>query len=277
MVSAFSGVIQFENWPGFESRVERNTHRILDLLDEYGIKATFFVLGWVAEYYPKLVRDIYNRGHEVGSHGYNHRLIYDLTLQEFRDDLRRSKSIIEDAIGQRIIGYRATSYSITRQTLWALDLLIEEGFLYDSSIFPIYHDRYGYPEFSRFAVTVQRPGGGNILEVPPSTIRFMGRNIPIAGGGYLRLFPIRFTEWVIHRLNEKEGQPAIIYIHPWEIDMEQPRINGRRLSVLRHYINIETTMNKLYYLLKIFKFGPLREVFHARGVHVNCTGPQKLV
>lgn len=262
MVSAFADVVRFEDWHKYESRVERNTHRILDLLDENGVKATFFVLGWVAEHYPKLVREISSRGHEVACHGYNHRLAYDLTLQEFRGDTLKSKKLIEDTIGMSVNGYRATSYSIMEHTLWALDVLIEEGFIYDSSIFPIYHDRYGYPEFSRFFTRVSRQGLGDIFEIPLSTIRLFGRNIPVAGGGYLRLFPLRFIDWGLRRLNEKENQPAIVYIHPWELDTEQPKLNGRRLSVLRHYINMETTVTKLSRLLKVFRFGPINRVFH---------------
>ena len=262
MVTAFSDVVKSEDWSKYESRVENNTLQILDILDEYRVKATFFTLGWVAEHYPKLVSEIHRRGHEVASHGYNHRLTYDLSLQEFREDVRRSKALLEDIVGESIVGYRATSYSIMKKSLWALDILIEEGFTYDSSIFPIHHDIYGYPEFSRFPVNIHREGVGDILEIPISTISIFGKNIPIAGGGYLRLFPIRFTEWGIHRLNEKEGKPVIVYIHPWELDPKQPRLNGRRLSIFRHYINMETTSSKLRGLLSKFKFAPINQVFH---------------
>lgn len=261
MVSAFADVVKFEEWQNYESRVEQNTLRILDLLDRCSVKATFFVLGWVAQHYPKLVREIYNRGHEIACHGYNHRLAYDLSLKEFREDTRRSKALIEDAAGVAVIGYRAASYSILKKSLWALDILIEEGFAYDSSIFPIYHDRYGYPEFSRFATKVHREGAGEIVEVPLSTIRLLGRNIPIAGGGYLRFFPAWFTEWGIRRINEKEKQSAVIYLHPWELDTEQPRLRGRTFSVFRHYINIETTEIKLHRLLQLFRFETIKAAF----------------
>lgn len=262
MVSAFADVIKFGDWSSYESRVARNTNRVLDLLDEYGVKATFFTLGWVAEHHPKLIREIHHRGHEIACHGYNHRLAYDLSLQEFREDTKRSKTLIEEVTGTSIVGYRATSYSLIKETFWALDILIEEGFTYDSSIFPIYHDRYGYPEFNRFSMKVSRPGIGEILEIPLSTIRLFGRNVPIAGGGYLRLFPLWFIEWGLRRLNEKEKQPAIIYLHPWELDTEQPRLNGSRRSVFRHYINLETTAVKLHRLLKVFRFGPVNQVFN---------------
>lgn len=261
MVSAFADIVKFEDWPRYESRVERSTRQILDLLESYGVKATFFVLGWVAEHQPGLIREIHARGHEIACHGYNHRLAYNLSLKEFQDDTRRSKRLIEDTIGAPVAGYRAASYSIMEHSLWALDVLIEEGFLYDSSIFPIHHDFYGYPTFNRFPIRVQRAGVGNILEVPLSTLRFFGKNFPIAGGGYLRLFPIRFIEWGIRRLNETERQPAVLYLHPWEVDIEQPRLNGRRLSVLRHYIHMDRTMAKLQHLLNTFQFGPIQKVF----------------
>jgi polysaccharide deacetylase family protein (PEP-CTERM system associated) len=245
MVSAFADRVRFEDWPKFESRVERNTRRILDLLDEHAVRATFFVLGWVGERHPGLVREIHDRGHEVSCHGYNHRLIYDLTPAEFREDTRRAKGILEDAAGKRVIGYRATSYSVVKRTLWALDVMIEEGFQYDSSIFPVHHDRYGYPGAERFAHVIKRPSGA-IVEFPPTTYRLFGQNIPVAGGGYLRLFPTLVTK-----------QPAIFYVHPWEIDMLQPRIKGTWLSELRHYVNLDTTFPKLTACLAEFKFKPL--------------------
>lgn len=261
MVSAFANVVKFEDWSKYESRVEQNTYKILDLLEDHKVKATFFVLGWVAEHYPKLIREIHRRGHEVACHGYNHRLVYDLSLKEFQEDTRKAKTVIEDTIGMAIFGYRAASYSILQKSLWALDILIEEGFVYDSSIFPIYHDRYGYHGFNRFPVNIKRGERGNIMEVPLSTIRLLGKNIPIAGGGYLRLFPIKFVKWAIRSLNEKEIQPAVIYFHPWEIDPEQPRLNGSRRSTFRHYINMDETFAKISHLLDTFRFGPIREVF----------------
>lgn len=261
MVSAFADVVKFEEWSKYESRVERNTQRVLDLLDEYGVKATFFILGWIAEHYPELIRKIHCRGHEVACHGYNHRLAYDLSLKEFREDTKKAKALIEDIIGEAIKGYRAASYSIIKRSLWPLDILIEEGFTYDSSIFPIYHDLYGYPEFGRFPQVIKRDVAGEILEIPLSTIRIFGKNVPIAGGGYLRLFPIRFIEWSIHALNKKEEQPAIIYFHPWEIDPEQPKIYGNSLLTFRHYINIHKSFFKIKRLLNSFRFGPIREIF----------------
>ncbi len=256
MVSAFSDIIRFENWETFDSRVEKNTYRILDLLNEYRVKATFFILGWVGEHYPNLVRDIHKAGHEVASHGYNHRLVYELSPEEFRADIRKAKRILEDISGDSVIGYRAASYSVVRETFWALDILIEEGFSYDSSIFPVYHDRYGVPDADRFPNLISR-GGSTIWEFPPSTYRFLGSNVPVSGGGYFRLFPLWISRSAINRINSKEDKPVIFYLHPWEIDEEQPRLNGRMLSKLRHYVNLSSTYSKLSTLLKEFQFQPI--------------------
>lgn len=263
MVSGFADTIKFEDWRGYESRVERNTLKILDVLDEYRVKATFFILGWVAERHPGIVKEIQKRGHELACHGYNHRLVYELSPEDFRKDIRTAKRIIEDISGAPIHGYRAASYSITEKSMWALDILIEEGFRYDSSIFPIFHDRYGYPGFSRFAVPHKMDGKGEILEIPLSTIRFFSKNIPIAGGGFLRLFPVRFIEWGIRSLNVKEAQPAIIYLHPWEVDEDQPRLNGGRLSSFRHHVNISKTLPKVRRLLETFRFATVKDTFTA--------------
>jgi polysaccharide deacetylase family protein (PEP-CTERM system associated) len=215
----------------------------------------------VAEHYPKLIKELQRCGHELACHGYNHRLVYNLSHNEFREDTRRTKKIIEDITGEPVIGYRSPSYSITKNSLWALDILIEEDFKYDSSIFPIYHDIYGYPEFNRFSVKVSNNGGDSILEIPLSTVRFFGKNIPIAGGGYLRFAPVRLVERAINLLNNKEVQPAIIYFHPWEVDPEQPKLNGGRISSFRHYTNIAKTIPKLRHLLDNFQFGPIKQVF----------------
>lgn len=256
MVSAFSDVVRFEDWPGYESRVERNTRVFLNLFEKHGVRATFFILGWIAERHPGLVRDIQQAGHEIASHGYNHRCIFDITPAEFREDLRRSKAILEDIAGAPVIGFRAASYSIIRQTLWALDILIEEGFAYDSSIFPILHDRYGLVDAERFPHVIKREGG-SITEFPPSTYRVLGQNIPVAGGGYLRLLPLKLTKAAVRSINEKERNIAILYLHPWEIDTEQPRLNGRWLSRFRHYINLDSTLPKLKGFLSEFSFTPL--------------------
>lgn len=258
MVSAFSDVVRFEDWPRHESRVEMNTRVLLNLFEKHGVRATFFILGWIAERHPGLVRDIQRAGHEIASHGYNHRCIFDITPAEFREDLRRSKAILEDITGAPVIGFRAASYSIIRQTLWALDILIEEGFAYDSSIFPILHDRYGLVDAERFPHVIKREGG-SIREFPPSTYRLLGQNIPVAGGGYLRLLPLKLTKAAVRSINEKEKNIAILYLHPWETDTEQPRLNGRLISRVRHYLNLASTLPKLTALLQEFKFKPICE------------------
>lgn len=262
MVSAFSDIIDVDQWGKYESRVTDNTLIILDLMEKYDVKATFFVLGWVAEHYPNIVKEIFRRKHEVACHSYAHRLIYNLSYKEFRDDTKIAKAVIEDVIGEKVYGYRAPSYSITKKSLWALDVLGEEGFLYDSSIFPIYHDRYGYPEFNRFPITIETNGIGKILEIPMSTIRILRQNIPVGGGGYLRLYPIKFTEWAIRNLNEVENKAAVVYIHPWELDPNQPRLNGKKSAIIRHYMNLGKTKDRVAFLLEKFKFGSVRRVYY---------------
>lgn len=258
MVSAFADIVRFEDWHKYESRVEKNTYALLELLDAHNTKATFFVLGWIAENHRKMVSDIHEAGHEVASHGYNHRLIYDLSPEEFRQDVRTSKRILEAVTGSPVIGYRAASYSIMKKNLWALDILIEEGFRYDSSIFPIHHDRYGFPESERFLHVIKRDNG-SIVEFPPTTYRLFGQNIPVAGGGYLRLFPSGAVRKAIRSINNKEGKSAVLYLHPWEIDVNQPRLNGKWKSRVRHYINLKSTLPKLKSFIAEFKFRPLSE------------------
>lgn len=258
MVSAFSDVIRPEEWDFRESRLESNTMRVLDLLGSAGAKGTFFVLGWVAERFPGIVQEIDRRGHEVACHSYRHRLVYRMTFGEFREDARISKAILEQTIGKAVHGYRAPSFSITKESFWALEILKEVGFSYDSSIFPIHHDRYGYPEFPRFPSKIET-GSGPIIEVPLSTVQILGKNIPVGGGGYLRLFPYPFTEWAIRRLNDKERRAAILYFHPWEVDPEPPRMNGTFLSRVRHYGNIGQTESRVGRLMRNFRFGPVYE------------------
>ncbi len=258
-VSAFESVVPSDSWGSYESRVEKNTYLLLDLLEETQAYATFFVLGWVAQRHPKLVKAIHQRGHEVSSHGYSHQRVYTQTPDKFREETRLSKKILEDIIGKAVNGYRAASYSITGESLWAIDILIEEGFLYDSSIFPVVHDRYGIPNAERFSHVIERQSG-SIREFPLSTLRFCGVNLPVGGGGYLRLFPYSLTKWAIKHLNLKEQQPAIVYLHPWEVDPKQPRINGSRLSKFRHYVNLGKTEQTLRSLLSDFKFAPMSDL-----------------
>jgi polysaccharide deacetylase family protein (PEP-CTERM system associated) len=261
MVSAFSNVISVDHWDRYECRLGAVMPRLLDLLDRYGVKGTFFVLGWVAERYPDIVREIRGRGHEVACHSHRHRLVYEQTPGQFREDTRKAKRILEDILGEPIRGYRAPSYSVTTASLWALDILAEEGFEYDSSVYPVRHDRYGIPGFGRFPRRVEGNGAGGIVEIPPSTVRILGMTLPFGGGGYLRLFPVGWTEWALRDLNGREGQPAVVYVHPWEMDPDPPRMRGSAFSEFRHYVNIGTTEEKLSRLLRGFGFGPMRQVF----------------
>lgn len=259
-VSAFENEAPRRRWHTFTSRVDRNTDRLLEIFDDVGVRATFFVLGWVAERFPDLVRRIRLAGHELASHSYAHRLIYRMTPDEFREDLRRAKAILESAAGVHVLGYRAPSYSITRDSMWALDVLIEEGYVYDSSIYPIHHDRYGIPSWPRHAQCLQRMTG-TIWEFPGSTVSWGGMNFPIGGGGYFRLFPYEWTRRGIAHVNERERRPAIFYLHPWEIDPDQPRIDAGYLTRVRHYRNLHKTEERLRRLLAEFSFGPMSEVF----------------
>ena len=259
-VAAFENTIPRASWDGLEPRVERNTRRLLDLCDRHAVQGTFFVLGWVAERWPQLVRDIRDAGHELGTHGQDHRRVTTLTRQEFRADVRRSKQTIEDAAGVEVIGYRAPSYSIVRETLWAVDVLAEEGFRYDSSIFPIRHDRYGIPDFPRFPRPLRGHDGTALHEVPISTVRLAGMNLPFVGGGYLRHFPFSFIRWGMERLNGFERRPAILYVHPWEIDPDQPLQPVRWLTRLRHYRNLHRTEERLTRLFSDYSFTTIREV-----------------
>ncbi len=258
-VSAFETVVSRDRWNDLPSRVVPNTERLLGILAEHEVHATFFVLGWVADRFPSLLSRITDLGHEVASHGYWHQLVYSQSPRAFREDIRRSKDVLEAATGQRVEGYRAPSFSITSQSLWALDILIEEGFRYDASIFPIRHDRYGIPDSPRHPYVLPR-ASGSLVEVPGSTARLGAMNLPVAGGGYFRLLPYAWTRWGIARLNARERRPAVFYLHPWEVDPDQPRLQASRLSRFRHYRNLRETEPRLRRLLREFQFAPLRRV-----------------
>ncbi len=258
-VSVFDGLVPRSRWTSLESRVCSNTERLLAIFADANVRATFFVLGWVAERYPQLVTSIAEAGHEIASHGFGHRLIYDQTRAAFRDDVRRSKDLLEASSGKRVLGYRAPSYSITPATLWALDVLIEEGFSYDASIFPIRHDRYGIPHSPRHPYVLPRESG-SIVEAPASTANWAGMNLPVAGGGYFRILPYEWTRRGIARINRHEGRPAIFYLHPWEVDPAQPRLSAGWLSRFRHYRNLDQTEGRLRQLLADFRFSTLQGV-----------------
>ncbi len=258
-VAALAEAVDRDDWHSMEYRVEANTDRLLELFDRHQIKATFFTLGWVAEKSPALVQRIRDAGHEIASHGYSHQLIYNQTPEVFREETRRSKSILEGIIGEPIYGYRAASYSITARSRWALDILCEEGFTWDSSIFPVHHDRYGMPGTPFAPYQLQAPNGGVLTEFPLSTCPLGNYRLPIAGGGYFRLFPYWLSRWGLGRIN-KAGQPFIFYLHPWEIDTGQPRLKVKALSRFRHYNNLDKCMQRLENLLGDFKFAPVSSV-----------------
>jgi polysaccharide deacetylase family protein (PEP-CTERM system associated) len=259
-VEAFASKIPYSQWPQFPQRVRENTLRVLDLFAEHDCRATFFVLGWVAEREPRLVREIAERGHEVACHSYAHRRVFTMTRAEFREDLRRARAAIEDAAGLQIFGYRAPTFSIRRDSLWALEILAEEGFLYDSSIFPIRHDLYGSPGAPRFAHRMELSGGRSIVEVPMSTARLGSMNLPVGGGGYLRLLPMSYTRWALRWIHRRENQPAILYFHPWEIDLEQPRLVGSWKSRFRHYTGLKRMESRLRNLLRDGRYKPMIEL-----------------
>jgi polysaccharide deacetylase family protein (PEP-CTERM system associated) len=255
-VEAFADVVDRRSWESYPCRVVENTRRILDLADRLEIHGTFFILGWVAERYPALVREIVSRGHEPACHSYWHRLIYKLSPAEFREDTIRAKDVIEQAAGMPVSGYRAPSYSITSCFLWALDALAEAGFRYDSSIFPIQHDIYGIPDAPRLPFRVETPSG-ELVEYPITTFKLGSRNMPVGGGGYLRIFPFWYTRMGFRRV-AAENAPLIVYIHPWEVDPEQPRLAGRLKSRLRHYTNLSKTQSRLSRLLQMGEFSSFR-------------------
>ena len=258
-VAAFDGVLAREGWDQQPRRVDRNTHAVLDLFARCGVKGTFFTLGWVAERHPDLVRRMAADGHEVASHGYDHAKVSTLTPAQFRADIRRTKALLEDLSGQPVRGYRAPSYSIGRDNLWALEVLQEEGHVYSSSIYPIRHDHYGMPEAPRFAFRT-RPEG--LLELPVTTVNVAGQQLPCGGGGYFRLLPYRLCRWALRRVNQHDGRAGIFYFHPWEIDPGQPRVPHAPLkSRVRHYVNLDSMERRIERLLRDFRWGRMDEVF----------------
>ena len=258
-VAALSKVIARDQWHTMESRVERSTQRLLDLFGSRGVKCTFFVLGMVAEHKPQLVKEISQRGHEVACHGYSHQLIYTQKQQVFRDETLRAKGMLEDIVQVPVIGYRAASYSITQNSLWALDILAEAGFTYDSSIFPVRHDRYGIPNAEEQPHILKTPSGYSLAEFPLSICKIFRYNLPVAGGGYFRLFPYALTKYAFGRLNGS-GKSAVFYLHPWEVDPDQPRFNPSLLSKFRHYNNLDKCEQRLTRLISDFQFTTLRDV-----------------
>ncbi|MDY0747235.1 DUF3473 domain-containing protein [Paucibacter sp. R3-3] len=257
-VSAFAPYIARGDWDSRECRVERNMERILALLAERQVKATFFTLGWIAERYPHLVRAIVEQGHELASHGYGHQRASDLSREAFAEDIGRAKKLLEDLGGRPVLGYRAPSFSIGEGNLWAFDVLREAGYRYSSSVYPIAHDHYGMPDSPRFAYPVR----DGLLEVPVTTLRMFNRNLPSSGGGYFRLLPYALSRWMIRQVNAVDQQSAVFYFHPWEIDAEQPRIPGiDGKTRFRHYVNIPRTHGRIAQLLSDFAWGRMDEIF----------------
>ena len=265
-VQAFASVVDRARWGDFTPRVEANTQRLLGLLRARGIRGTFFVLGWVAERFPGLVRAIAEAGHEVASHGMSHRLVYEQTPTVFREETRRAKGLLEDLVQRPLLGYRAATYSITARSLWALDILAEEGFRYDSSIFPMHHDHYGIPDAPTEPYTLTTPNGAQLAEFPISVLRWHGLTIPVAGGGYFRLFPYSLTRWALRKINEAK-EPFVFYLHPWEVDPGQPRIAGAGFkSRFRHYQNLARCESRLEQLLDDFAFVAVEDVLRQKGL-----------
>jgi polysaccharide deacetylase family protein (PEP-CTERM system associated) len=258
MVEAFAGSVLRSSWNAWPSRVVASTQRVLDLFEKHNTKGTFFFVGWVAHEYPELVREVAARGHELACHSFWHRPVYSLTPEEFREDTRTAVTAIENAAGVKVHGYRAPSWSITKECLWALDILAEQGFTYDSSIFPIHHDLYGVAGAARFPYTVHCGNGLTLREHPPATVRILGQNLPGAGGGYLRILPMAYTHWLFRKFERDYNERVVVYIHPWELDPEQPRLKDKIKSRIRHYTNLEIMEARLAELLAEYPFQPFQ-------------------
>jgi len=253
-------VIPLSKWHDFEYRIERNGHIILDLLDESNIKATFFILGYIAEKFPHLIKEIHNRGHVLGTHGYSHIQVYKQKPSEFAEDIKKSIGVITDSTGQKIYGFRAPIFSIVEKSMWALDILLEQGLIYDSSIYPVLNYRYGVVSNQRFIHNLSTPGSNSIIEIPIAAARYFNMNFPVGGGAYLRILPYRVIKTGLKSIN-KEGFPFVFYIHPWEIDPDHPRIDLPFRISATHYFNLKSTKKKLRKLFNDFKFAPIEEVF----------------
>jgi polysaccharide deacetylase family protein (PEP-CTERM system associated) len=272
-VSAFSGRIDREEWEKWPCRVEASTETVLRLLAENGASGTFFILGWIAERYPGLVRWIAAEGHEIASHGNAHERVSTQSPEAFRDDVRRTRSLLEDISGTAVKGFRAPSFSMTEDTVWAFDILAEEGYRYSSSVYPIRHDHYGLPSWPR---RPHKPrGDGGILEVPVATLRLFGRNLPCGGGGYFRLSPsYRISRWALREANRRDAGPSVVYFHPWEVDTGQPRVPDLPLAArLRHYTNLDRMESRLRRLLRDFRWDRMDNLFLETAASAHPDGP----
>ncbi len=277
-VAALSHVIKPSQWDSLPSRVVQNTERLLELFKQYDVKSTFFVLGWVAERFPDLIRKLSDDGHEIASHGYSHQLIYNQSREIFREETIRSKKLLEDITGNPVHGYRAASYSITRESLWALDILCEAGFNWDSSIFPIRHDRYGIPDSPKAPYSIQTESGNVIREFPLTTAKVFGLSVPAAGGGYFRQFPYPLFRYLFRNASGLGTRPQMFYLHPWEIDPDQPRYNNASwFSRFRHYTNLDQCYGRLETLLQDFRFGTVSESYNAYDPDESLTRNSQMV
>ncbi len=264
-VSDFEAAVRLDEWDRYESRVVANTRRILKMLAEFKVKGTFFILTWNAERHPELVEEIAADGHEIASHGYSHRLVYEQGRELYKEDLERSQEILNGILGEPVRGYRAPSFSVTSQSMWALDVMLEAGIEYDSSIFPVQDSLYGIPGALRFPFVIHESGHRRLVEFPMTTTRVAGRNLPLGGGAYLRMLPYQYMRWGMRRVN-REGEPAVVYLHPWEIDPAQPRLKTRgKRGFSTHYVKLHAMEEKLRRLLSEFRFGPMRQVLAERG------------
>jgi polysaccharide deacetylase family protein (PEP-CTERM system associated) len=270
-VEAFAEIVPRDSWDFWPCRVVESTRAVLDLFDRHETKATFFFLGWIAKKFPALVREVQGRGHELACHSFWHRRIYSLTPEEFRRDTQQAKDVIEQASGAQVIGYRAPSWTITNKSMWALDLLAEMGFLYDSSIYPIRHDIYGVPGAHRLPHTLSCGNGKSLREFPPTTVRIAGVTLPAAGGGYLRVLPFRYNEFAFRQMITKHQRPVVVYFHPWEFDPDQPRIRAKLRSTFRHYTNLGKMQGRVGKLLEQYSFGTFRSVLEQNGALKNSS------
>jgi len=258
-VSAFDEKISRDDWDSMPCRIGRNVERILELFEKEGVNATFFILGWVCEKFPEIIRTIAAAGHEIASHGHEHSRVWTFSKEQFRIDVEGTRKRLEDVSGEKVVGYRAPSFSIGQESLWAYDVLSEAGYSYSSSVFPIHNDHYGLADAPRFPF---RSSSNGLLEIPMSTLPFMGRNWPCSGGGYFRLLPLKYSTWAVKRINEKEKMPAVFYFHPWEMDPDQPRIEGISAKVrFRHYINLDKFEFRLTRMLRTFPWDRMDRIF----------------
>jgi polysaccharide deacetylase family protein (PEP-CTERM system associated) len=262
-VSAFENSIDRNDWDSLEHRIVQNMNKTFEIFSRNSVKATFFVLGWIAERYPEIVKKIIENGHELASHGYGHQRVSDLTPVQFSEDIRRAKAILEDLSGQEVVGYRAPSYSIGEKNIWALQVLAEAGYQYSSSIYPIKHDHYGFPQAPRFAFREEKTG---IIEIPISTLKINSRLFPAGGGGFFRFYPYFLSKWAIKKINQDDNEPVIFYFHPWELDANQPRQKNISIkSRFRHYLNLSSTETRLDRLLVDFDWGRVNDIFVNRA------------